>query len=71
MGNAGIETTDLLHDEMRLQGLGVGDVDGAALVRCQLRQFLGQVVGSQVLGQSREGTFAVAEGGFYDQGGQR
>ena len=27
MGNAGIETTDLLHDELRLQGFGVGDVN--------------------------------------------
>ena len=71
MGNAGIETTDLLHDELRLQGLGVGDVDGATLTRRQLRQFLGQGVGSQVPGQSCEGTFAVAEGGFYDQCGQR
>ena len=71
MGGIGIELKDLLHDEIRLQGLGVSDVNGATLTRRQLRQFLGQGVGSQVLGQSCEGTFAVAEGGFNDQCGQR
>lgn len=40
-----VEETDLLHDQLGLRGLGVGDVDGAALARGQLRQFLRQCVG--------------------------
>ena len=65
----GVEAADLLDDQLRLGRLGMGDVNGAWPAGVELRQFLRQGVGCQVLAALRQGAFVVAEGGFYDQHG--
>ena len=58
----GVETANLFHNQLRFGRLGVGDVDGAWPAGVELRQFLRQGMGCQVLAALRQGAFMVAEG---------
>ena len=64
-----IELGDFAHDGFGFGGLGVGDVDGVAVRRVDVVEFVGQHRGRQVARQAGQVAFAVGEGGFDDQRG--
>ncbi len=68
-GLGGVVLLDLLHDELGLGRLSVGNVDGVLLAGADVAQLVGQGDGREVQGALGQLLLAVAKGGFDDEHG--